>query len=630
MGSIILAAVPLAALTVGYLFYSPRIAKWIGLDPSEKTPAVEMNDGVDYVPARHWTILFGHHFASIAGAAPIIGPVIACLYWGWLPALVWIVAGGILFGAVHDFTALTLSAKHKGVSIASITESVLGRSARVVFSLFVLLAMILVVAVFAAVAGKTLATTPKVVIPTFGLVLVAMLVGTMMYRLKWNTAACSIAGLVLLAGLIWAGYHFPLSLAPCRVGEVIQLEGNASALGEGGEERELAVDSPVYGNDVIQTGAGSSISVRYEEGDRESAADGEEITVGRNVYELANIEHPDKWWIVILLVYGLLASVTPVTVLLQPRDHLAAGVLFIGMALGFGGLILTHPSVNAPPFVKFDTAQGWLWPMLFVVIACGAISGFHSLVASGTTSKQLARMGDARRIGYGGMIMECALAVLAVVAVTAGLYWLKVPAGADGEVYQEVFKRGGWIKAFGRGYGTITRNLLFGYGTLVGITMLKTFVMTTLDTATRITRYVCTELLGESFRIKPLRNKYLATLLVGIAAGALALGNWRAIWPIFGSANQLIASLVLIVTSVYLLTHGRRSVFTAVPGFIMLVTTMAALVYQAHGFITSEEPKVMLASVSIVLMILALFIFGRSVVVFVAAGKKAGERTTAT
>ena len=533
MSSLVVAGVAVFLLFLGYVFYSRKVKDWIGLDDSRVTPAVEINDGVDYVPVKHWTILFGHHFASIAGAAPIIGPVIACLFWGWLPALVWIVVGGILFGAVHDFVALVLSLRHRGKSITTITESVMGKTAKILFGIFALLALILVVAVFAAVAGKTLETTPEVVIPTFGLIVVALVVGILMYRVQLPVLLCSLIGVALLFGLIVAGYYLPVRLA---------------------------------------------------------------------------VVSPARWWTVILLIYGMIASVTPVTMLLQPRDHLAGAVLYMGMFFGFFGLILTRPEMKAPAFISFATTKGWMWPMLLVTVACGALSGFHSLVASGTTSKQVRRMSDARVIGYGAMILESVLAVLAVVAVTAGLYWRSAPEGFEGLVFQDVFEKGGWIRAFGDGYGQLTKVFFGGLGVLVGITMLKTFIMTTLDSATRITRYLCNELLGETLGIGPMKNKYVAVAFVGVCSGALALGNWRAIWPLFGAANQLVASLVLIVASVYLLMRKRNFIFTAVPAAIMLVTTIAALGYQAYNFSTAEEPNRLLAVVSVILICLALFL----------------------
>ena len=536
MSSLFVAGVAVFLLLLGYIFYSCKVKQWIGLDDNQITPAVELNDGVDYVPAKHWTILFGHHFASIAGAAPIIGPVIACLYWGWLPALIWIVVGGILFGAVHDFVALVMSLRHQGKSITTVTESVMGKTSKILFGTFALLALILVVAVFAAVAGKTLATTPEVVIPTFGLILVALVVGILMYRIQLPVLLCSIIGVLLLFGLIVAGYYLPV---------------------------ELPVE---------------------------------------------NAENAVKIWTVILLIYGMAASVTPVTLLLQPRDHLAGAVLYFGMFFGFLGLIIARPQMQAPAYISFGTSKGWMWPMLFVTVACGALSGFHSLVSSGTTSKQVKRMSDARPIGYGAMILESALAVLAVIAVTAGLYWKSAPEGIKGLVFQDVSAGGNFIKAFGTGYGQLTKVFFGTLGSLIGITMLKTFIMTTLDSATRITRYLCNELLGETLGIAPLKNKYVAVVLVGISSGSLALGNWKAIWPVFGAANQLVASLVLIVASVYLLMRKRNCLFTAVPACIMLVTTVAALIYQAYGFATAVEPNFLLAVVSVILIFLAIFL----------------------
>ena len=217
------------------------------------------------------------------------------------------------------------------------------------------------------------------------------------------------------------------------------------------------------------------------------------------------------------------------------------------------------------------------------------------------------------------------LAVLAVAAVSAGLYWKSAPEGLEGLVYQELFQKGGWIKAFGAGYGELTKVIFGGLGTLIGITMLKTFVMTTLDTATRITRYICNELFGETFGISCMKNKYAATLLVGFLAGALALGRWEAIWPVFGASNQLIASLVLIVASVYLLSNNRRFGFTAVPAVIMLLTTIGALVYKTHSFLTAEQPNIMLAAISVILIILAIFLAYTAVVAVIKVKRTAAN-----
>ena len=536
MNSLVVGMLALGALFVGYRVYGRLVSKWLGVDHEEPTPAQEVDDGVDYVAAKHWFVLFGHHFASIAGAAPIIGPVIACLHWGWGPAVVWLVIGGVLFGAVHDFSALTLSTRFKGRSVADLTESVIGKGAKVVFGGFVFLTMILIVAVFAAVAAQTLTQSPEVVIPTFGLIGVALLVGRLIYHTEFPLLGASALGVGLLLVFIALGNRYPIELP---------------------------------------------------------------------------VENAQTWWTVILLGYGLIASVTPVNVLLQPRDHIAGGVLMLGMALGFGGLIVAHPPMRAPAFHTFSSPEyGWLWPMLIVTVACGAISGFHSLVASGTSSKQLPEMRHARRIGYGAMITETALAVLAVLAVSAGLYWKSGPAGGE-LVYQNLMEEGGWIETFGAGYGQLTKSFLGGYGALFGIMMLNTFITTTLDSATRITRYVTVELFGDTFDLRPLKNIYVATLLVGILAGALAQGNWQAIWPVFGSANQLIAALMLIVATVYLLERARQCWFTAVPAVIMLVTTMTALGFKTYRFFVVED-NALLGSISVLLILLGLFVSARS------------------
>ncbi|HUW58434.1 MAG TPA: carbon starvation CstA family protein [Planctomycetota bacterium] len=563
MSALIPAGIGVAALALGYLVYSRLVTRWLGFPQDAKMPSEELYDGVDYVPAKHPSVLFGHHFASIAGAAPILGPVIACYVWGWVPALLWIVIGGIFFGALHDYFALSYSVVNKGRSICDLSGSMLGKAAKICFSVFVFLALVLVVAVFAAVAANTLVKSPEVVIPTFGLILVAVVIGVLMYHTKLNWWVTSIIGLALLAGLLVAGYYFPVSLTDGAVPE------KAVALVVPGKLcPSLLCDSP---------------------------------------------QQAARAWTVILLAYSFIASVLPVWLLLQPRDHLSTGILFFGMLFGFLGLLLSRPAMRAPKFISFSSTQGWLWPMLFVIIACGAISGFHSLVSSGTTAKQLRRMKESRPIGYGAMIMESALALLAVICVSAGLYWKELPVGvAEGYTYQGQMKIG-WIDTFGAGYGQITRHVLGSLGMLFGIVMLNAFIMTTLDSATRITRYVCTELVGDTFGLKVFRNRFVATTLVVVLAGWLALGDWGAIWPIFGASNQLIAAMVLIMATVYLVTRGRHWAFAGVPALLILITTLGALVYQCYGFLTAEEPKVLLAAISVVLIVLAGFVILKAV-----------------
>lgn len=531
MNSVTLAAVSCGALYLGYLLYARLIARLWDFQPDRPTPATETPDGVDYIPARHWTMLFGHHFASIAGVAPVVGPVLACAAWGWLPTLLWVVIGSIFLGAVHDFSSLMASLRARGRSIADLAESHLGHRVRIVFGGFLWLTLILVVAVFARFGAMTLTDEPRVVIPTFGVIVVALLVGLMMYRWGFPQWLATVIGLVLLAGLLVIGYYLRIP---------------------------LPWDRP----------------------------------------------HNVMVWTIVLLIYAYIASITPVNLLLQPRDYLSTFVLYIGLIVGYAGLVLTRPAVQAPPMVSFTTVQGYLWPMLFVVVACGAISGFHCLVASGTTAKQLAREGDAPRIGYGAMILEAALAVLAIVAVTAGLRW---NAGPDPLV--AVLKTEGApspLIVFAKGYAVLTEPIFRNpsLGVLVAITILKTFIMTTLDSATRITRYIGEELFGEGLGIAFLRNRFAATLIIVALAFYLALGPWQTIWPVFGSANQLIAALALLVLSVVLWRRRKPVVYTLIPFVFMLATTLGALVINGWSFIAAR--KIALAAISAALLLLAL------------------------
>lgn len=533
MNSLLVAIIAAFLLVLGYRFYGKLMERLWEVEPERKTPAVTQTDGVDYVPARHWTILFGHHFASIAGAGPIIGPVVAVAIWGWVPAIIWIVVGSIFIGAVHDFGTLMVSIRHKGRSISDVAHSLISYRAKLLFAAFLWLSLILVVAVFAAVAGKTLATTPEVVVPTFGLILVALLIGVVIYRWNLNQLLATIIGITLLFGLILLGYYFPIEL-------------------------------------------------------------------GRNAATK---------WTVILLIYAFIASVLPVNILLQPRDYLSTFVLFFGMIFGILGLVITHPTIHTPAVIAWSGKSGTLWPMMFVVIACGAISGFHSMIASGTTSKQLTSEGDARKIGYGAMILEGGLAVLALLAVTAGLYWKG--QGAEGLIYPELLEKKGWIGAFGAGYGELVRPIFGVLGMFIGITMLKTFVMTTLDSATRIGRYISEELLGEGFKITLFKNRYLSSGLFIILAGTLAFGNWKAIWPIFGASNQLVAALALIVLTTFLASRNKPTKYTLYPCIFMLITTLGALVYQISGFI--QKKNFLLGGIGLILIILAGFMVVESV-----------------
>lgn len=529
MNSLVIVFISGILFYAGFRVYARKLEKIWEVDSARATPAFTKFDGVDYMPAKHWTILFGHHFASIAGAGPILGPVIAAMVWGWLPALIWIVIGCIFLGGVHDFSALMISLRHESRSIADVTEKVLNFRSKLFFAGFILLSLLLVMAVFAVVTAKTLISEPKLVIPTFGLILVAILIGFMIYRWKWNHLIATILGVILLTALLILGNYFPVSL----------WSANALTL-----------------------------------------------------------------WILVLFAYAFIASVLPVNILLQPRDYLATFILFFGLLFGYLGLIVTHPQMTTPAFIGWKGKLGSLWPMLCVIIACGAISGFHSLIAGGTTSKQIANERDARKISYGGMILEGVLAVLALLCVTAGLYWTGKQGQSD-LVYPQLMKSGDWIGTFSAGFGQITKPVLGAFGTLIAATMLNAFVLTTLDSATRINRYIAEELFGEGLKIKFFRNRYFSTLIIVSLALWLALGNWQAIWPVFGASNQLVAALVLVVLFAYMISEKRPAKHILYPAIFMLATTLAALAWQ--GFEFFKQKNFLLFSITVLLFILAVF-----------------------
>lgn len=525
MSAILLATIGIILFALCYHYYGRILEKLFDCDPRNPTPAHYKYDGVDYVPAKHWLVLFGHHFSSIAGAGPILGPAIACALWGWGPAILWIIFGAIFIGGVHDFANLMVSLRNDGHSIGDTTEKILGTTAKLVFSLFLWLALILVIAVFSASSAKTLETTPEIVIPTFGIIPTAILIGLMLYRWQINTLVSTILGVSILFLLIILGWYFPIHWS-------------------------------------------------YK-----------------------------GWLFSLLIAYAYSASLMPVNIILQPRDYLSVFVLFFGLVIGYLGMLITHPVLRTPPFVSFQSEQGALFPMMFVTIACGAISGFHALVASGTTAKQLANEKDAKRIGYGAMLTEGVLAILAVVAVCGGLYWW---GGPSGMIYPELIKEGKWIVAFGKGYAEITKPILGALGMFIGITMLKTFIVTTLDTATRIARYIGEELFPRYLPLKFMKNMFLNTAVVIGLATYLALGPWQKLWQVFGASNQLVAGVALLVISVWLLSKGKSNFYTLLPAIFMLVVTIAALSLQLMKFLSTHDTT--LVVITLLLIVLALYI----------------------
>ncbi|MBC7328836.1 carbon starvation protein A [bacterium] len=525
MSGIFLSGLCIIIFALSYRYYGGLLERLFEVDPRKPTPAHYKYDGIDYVPAKNWFVLFGHHFSSIAGAGPILGPAIACAIWGWGPAILWIVLGSIFIGGVHDFSNLMVSIRNDSRSIGDISEKVLGKSVKLVFSLFLWLSLVLVIAVFAATASKTLETTPQIVIPTLGIIPVAILVGLMLYKWEINTIVATILGVALLFAFIVLGWFFPIKWS---------FQG---------------------------------------------------------------------WLFTLLILYAYSASLLPVNIILQPRDYLSVFVLFFGLLVGYMGVLITHPVLRTPSFVSFHSTQGSLWPMMFVTIACGAISGFHALVASGTTAKQLNSERDAKKIGYGAMLTEGVLSLLAVICVCGGLYWW---GGPKDMVYPELIKEGKWIVAFGKGYGEVTKPLLGAWGMFIGITMLKTFIVTTLDTSTRIARYIGEEWLSQYRAFRFMKNSYLNTAVVIGFATYLALGPWQKLWQVFGASNQLVAAIALLVVSTWLLLRRKQSLYTLLPAIFMLLVTISALIIQLMRFISARD--IVLSIITFLLIVLATFI----------------------
>jgi carbon starvation protein len=512
MNSLIIVAAAVLLFLWAYLVYAKKLESLWQIDSNRSTPAYTKYDSIDYIPAKNWLVLFGHHFASIAGAGPIIGPVIAVILWGWLPAIFWVVLGTIFIGGVHDFGSLITSVREGGSSIADIAQNAISKKAKIIFSLFVWLALILVIAVFAYLCADTFIKEPRIALPSLGLIPVAVIVGYLLYHARVNSVLATIFGLVFLVALIFWGNALPIN---------------------------------------------NSIEI----------------------------------WIAVLFIYCYFASILPVNILLQPRDYLSSFLLFFGAGCGYLGLILSMPKINMPPYHRWNSSEGYLWPALFITVACGATSGFHSLVASGTTCKQIANERHVKRIGYAGMIAEGLVAILAIISV-AVLFSGK-------EDFSAILKNKTPIDIFGAGFGLITRGILGDYGPFIAITILNSFILTTLDTATRISRYLSEEL----FKIK---NRYFSTLLIiGISASLAFSGKWNKIWPVFGASNQLVAALALFVLSCWLLSKDKTMKFTLWPALFMFITTVTALVLQAARYFKNKD--ITLFAISVILIILAGF-----------------------
>ncbi|GAB6185755.1 carbon starvation CstA family protein [Thermopirellula anaerolimosa] len=599
----------LAVLAAAYFTYGRFLGRAFGLDPRRATPSHTMRDGVDYVPTRI-PILFGHHFASIAGLGPILGPAIGVI-WGWVPALLWVVFGSILIGAVHDLGSLLISLRHRGRSVGEVAYYLMGPRARLLSLLIIFFLMSLAMGAFCnTLADMFVNYNPDAVIPAAGLMVVAVIFGLTVYRLKVPLVPATIVALVVFAGLIVYGVERPVLTYEwfCSPATRTLLEEAKSAKPEMGR--------PAF---TRPYGARSAVDFFQARGEADAVAELGAIAQSGTVLWKVNYA-----WIAALLGYAFLASVLPVWLLLQPRDYINSFQLYVALLLLGAGLAVA--ALTGSEFAQIDAPMiRWnvpdappMFPLLFVTIACGAASGFHSLVSSGTTVKQLDRESDAVPIGYGAMLTEAALAVLVIAACTAalshadwgqgGLYagWSAIGGGGLAKQLSAVVRGGA--------------NLMSQVGvpiplgsTFIAVTV-TAFALTTLDSATRLLRFNVEEI-GRSLRVPLLTNRVAASLAAVLGIGFFAVvPAGKALWTLFGTTNQLLAGLALLVVSVYLYQQRRVVWYTLIPMLFMLAMTTWAMGWNLIKFYQQEKWSLFVTTV--IVLVMAVWLVAEGILAF--------------
>jgi carbon starvation protein len=528
----------LALFSAGYLGYSRYLSQFVELDEDRTTPAHKYDDGQEYVPSKK-PVLLGHHYSSIAGGAPIVGPITAAVWWGWVPAFLWVAIGNPLFGSVHDFMSLSSSVRHEGKSIGYIIGEYVGERGKNMILWFAFLTIILVIAVFALVIALVFTAYPQSATASMVYILLALVFGVYLYQLDLPFLPGTVAFVAAVFAGVWVGVEFPIALtadagafAPYPEGTIVLLNSNPLP--------------PVLGSGNL------------------------------------------AMWIPVVVLYGFVASVLPVWVLLQPRDFLTSSLLYTGVGAVLLGVIVGTLTGAGDTFaIQLDAYKGFfgdsqftsapLFPILFVTIACGTISGFHSLVSSGTTAKQLDKETDARLIGYGGMLGEGLLATVALVTVSLAA---QTPAGGGIGLALPNFAAG----------GAIVINTAFGIGSTLAATfmglVLVSFLLTSTDTAVRLGRYMMEEIVGtpETQVEEAAANRYVSSFVQVVPAYLLvATGSWADLWPLFGGANQTLAALALLVATLWLANwdDSKQLLSTGVPMAVMFTMTTLALLYLA-------------------------------------------------
>lgn len=530
MNSLVLAIGAGILYLVAYHTYGKFLGRKIfKLNPDAVCPSTEFKDDVDFVPTKK-PIIFGHHFTSIAGTGPIIGPAVAII-WGWVPAMLWILLGSILMGAVHDFGALVVSLRNQGRSIGDLASDVVNKRVRILFLLIIFFLLWIVVAIFGVVIAIVFKVYPQAVLPVFLEIPIAIWLGYMIYKKGANHLHMSIVAVVIMYITVIIGAYVPIKM-PAMFGL-----------------------SPI------------------------------------------------GLWVIVLLIYAYIASTLPVQTLLQPRDYINSHQLFVALALLFLGVLVAHPTIVAPAANLSPKGAPPIWPMLFVVIACGAISGFHSLVSSGTSSKQCHYETDSLTIGYGGMLLEGMLATFVVIACAGGI---ALGFAKGGETFTGVaafnHHYASWVGGTGLGnrlsaFVVGSANMIESIGipkqialTIMGV-FVASFAATTLDTATRLQRYVVAEL-GTAWGVPAVAKKHPATIIAVVTALILAFYNGTGLgalklWPLFGATNQLLAGLSLLVVTIYLARKKVSVVYTMIPMIFMIFMTGWAMIINLTNYFSS-------------------------------------------
>jgi carbon starvation protein len=557
MNSLWLAVIGMIVFAIGYRFYSKWVAEKIyRLDPDYVTPANQYSDGVDFVPTKK-TILWGHHFTSVAGAAPIVGPAIA-VYWGWLPAFLWVILGTVFAAGVHDFGTLVLSVRNKGQSVGTITNKLIGKRAKIMFLFIILILVLMVNAVFAWVIANLFVKFPASVLSVFIQIPLAVWIGYAVYKRKKGMLVPSLIALAVMYGAAVLSSRIP----------ALQI-------------------------DLVKYFGGAENTVLF----------------GLNGVSMAFFI-----WIIILMAYCYIASTLPVWKLLQPRDYINSHQLVVGLAILYLGLIFLQPKVTAPAMNAAATDVSW-FPLLFITIACGAISGFHGLVSSGTSSKQLEKETDARFVGYLGAVGEGVLALIAIIAVVTVFATKADFTAAYGSF---AAASAGGLGNFINGAAKLATGIWIPAdiaSTIVSVIVVS-FAATTLDTSVRLMRYIIAEI-GSEYNVKALTNSHVATTVAVVSSAALVLlpkgpngfgSGGYLLWPLFGTSNQLLAGVSLLLISIWLKRQGRNYLVTFIPMVFVFFMTLWAMiqqvVFQWSGYGAGE-------------LNLLLFVIGGLILIFV-------------